>query len=98
MDSYLYGYRFFDVYENVLEYFCEKCIWIIEIWKVIIFYMVNSCEYLSVEKIYNDLLLEYFNMSLVIVYNNFKVFVDEGFVIELKFCNYSIIYYDFMGY
>ncbi|MDE7499094.1 peroxide-responsive transcriptional repressor PerR, partial [Streptococcus agalactiae] len=89
MDSHSHGHRPLDAYENVLEHLREKRIRITETRKAIISYMVNSREHPSAEKIYNDLLPEYPNMSLATVYNNLKVLVDEGFVTELKLCNYS---------
>ncbi|HGD6171004.1 TPA: peroxide-responsive transcriptional repressor PerR [Streptococcus agalactiae] len=98
MDSHSHGHRLLDAYENVLEHLREKRIRITETRKAIISYMVNSREHPSAEKIYNDLLPEYPNMSLATVYNNLKVLVDEGFVTELKLCNYSTTYYDFMGH
>ena len=98
MDIHTHHHQTLDAYENVLEHLREKHIRITETRKAIIAYMVNSREHPSAEKIYNDLLPGYPNMSLATVYNNLKVLVDEGFVTELKLCNYSTTYYDFMGH
>lgn len=91
-------HRPLDAYENVIEHLKKKHIRITETRKAIIAYIVNSHEHPSADKIYNDLLPEYPNMSLATVYNNMKVLVDEGFVTELKVTNDTTTYYDFMGH
>lgn len=91
-------HRPLDAYENVIEHLKKKHIRITETRKAIIAYIVSSHEHPSADKIYNDLLPEYPNMSLATVYNNMKVLVDEGFVTELKVTNDTTTYYDFMGH
>lgn len=87
-----------EAYETVLEHLRSKHIRITETRKAIIRYMIATKSHPSAEMIYEDLRPDFPSMSLATVYNNLKVLVDEGFVTELKLCNYSTIYYDFLGH
>ncbi|EHJ53046.1 peroxide-responsive transcriptional repressor PerR [Streptococcus macacae] len=87
-----------NVYNDVLEHLKEKHIRLTETRKAIIFYIINAHHHPSAEQIYNDLLPQHPSMSLATVYNNLKVLIDEGFVVELKVSNDNTAYFDFMGH
>ncbi|MBM7636694.1 Fur family peroxide stress response transcriptional regulator [Streptococcus saliviloxodontae] len=85
-----------NTYNHVLLHLREKHIRITETRKAIIAYMINSHHHPSAEQIYKDLLPMYPNLSLATVYNNLKVLVKEGFVVEIKLTNDNTSYFDFM--
>lgn len=85
-------------YQEVLEHLRSKGIRITETRKAVLSYMIASHEHPSAEKIYQDLLPSYPNMSLATVYNNLKVLIDENFVEEIKISNDNTTYFDFMGH
>lgn len=85
-------------YQEVLEHLRSKGIRITETRKAVLSYMITSHEHPSAEKIYQDLLPSYPNMSLATVYNNLKVLIDENFVEEIKISNDNTTYFDFMGH
>lgn len=87
-----------DAYEHVLTHLKEKHIRITETRKAVISYVIKSKCHPSAEQIYRDLLPKFPNMSLATVYNNLKVLIDEGFVVELKLSHSNTTYFDFMGH
>ncbi|ESS17646.1 Fur family transcriptional regulator [Streptococcus mutans] len=87
-----------DVYDHVLTHLKEKHIRITKTREAVISYMINSRRHPSAEQIHKDLLPQYPSMRLATVYNNLKVLIDEGFVVELKLSNDNTAYFDFMGH
>ena len=87
-----------DAFDHVITHLKEKHVRITETRKAVISYMIEAKHHPSAEQIYRDLLPAYPSMSLATVYNNLKVLIDEGFVVELKLSNDNTTYFDFMGH
>lgn len=84
-------------YQRVISHLKKKGIRITETRKAVLSYVIASSLHPSAERIYKDLLPLHPSLSLATVYNNLRVFVDEGFVIEIKPSTDKTTYYDFMG-
>lgn len=83
--------------EEVIQDLKEKNIRITPQRKAILHYMIESHQHPTVEEIYHDLLPEQAGISLATVYNNLKVFVNEGLIKELKISG-TTSRYDFIAH
>lgn len=84
--------------EGILEYLREYGIRVTEARRLMLEYLMTSHEHPSAEKIYQDLMKVYPQISLATVYNNLNLFLKEGLVTEIKIKNDQTRYYDFMGH
>ncbi|MBF8970764.1 MULTISPECIES: Fur family transcriptional regulator [unclassified Streptococcus] len=84
--------------EGILEELREHGIRVTEARRLMLEYLMNSHEHPSAEKIYQDLMEVYPQISLATVYNNLNLFLKEGLVTEIKIKNDQTRYYDFMGH
>lgn len=85
-------------YKDVIHHLKTTGVRITETRKAVVAYIISSSEHPSAEKIYNDLLPYFPNISLATVYNNLKLLLEEGFVTEIKRTNDHTTYYDFLGH
>lgn len=87
-----------DPFDTVIASLKEKGVRLTEARKAIISYLIQSEDHPSAEQIYKDLLPLHPSLSLATVYNNLKLLVETGFVIELRRKQDSTAYFDFMGH